>query len=159
MAVPARPRAPSPIVTNETEPISMIFHCSPYCCILALVVVLTSTFLGCGQGNRPDLGQVGGTVALDGSPLANATVSFKPHAGKGSFGITDGDGHYELFYIRDIKGAVVGMHTIQITTTTENSPKEIIPPRYNLRSELERDVQSGKNTFDFELSSGSTKRE
>ena len=143
---------------NSAELASMKFNCFSYSWVLAIAVVLTPAFLGCGQGNRPELGQVNGTVTLDGRPLANATVLFKPQTGRGSFGVTDQDGQYELFYIRDIKGAIVGTHTIRITTATENAAKEAIPSRYNLRSELQRDVERGDNTIDLELSSDSTKR-
>jgi hypothetical protein len=124
--------------------------------LLTLFTIIAPTFLGCGP-DRPALGRVEGVVTLDKKPLAGATVSFKPQTGKGSFGITNQDGHYELFYIRDIKGAIVGSHTIRITTTTENSPKELIPRRYNVRSELEGEVKAGKNTLNFELSSESKK--
>ena len=40
----------------------------------------------------PDLGDVSGTVTLDGRPFAKAHVAFEPGMGRQSIGITDGEG-------------------------------------------------------------------
>lgn len=48
---------------------------------------------GCGWPARiPDLGDVSGTVTLDGRPFAKATVAFELGMGRQSIGITDGEG-------------------------------------------------------------------
>jgi hypothetical protein len=79
---------------------------------------------------------------LDGVPLANAIVRFTPAGpGRTSEGITDADGHYELRYLRAIPGANIDQHTVRITTASEeNGGRELLPPRYHSRTELEARV-------------------
>jgi len=115
---------------------------------------------GCGGGG-PELAPVEGTVTLDGTPLPAAHVVFQPQGpGSPSSGITDENGHYELLYALDREGAMVGRHTVRITTYAQGRADENgeptftperVPPRYNSQSELVREVESGSNTFDFPL--------
>lgn len=121
-------------------------------CLLVVVAAAIVASAGCGRGDRPDLGRVHGVVTLDGQPLAEAYVQFDPGAVRGSTGVTDADGRYELVYIRDIKGAAVGEHTVRITTGTETDP-EILPPRYHAQTTLRETVTSGRNEIDFALTS------
>jgi len=109
---------------------------------------------GCGDSDRPDLGRVSGRVTLDGQPLPGATVTFTPlQGGRASLDRTDANGDYELLYLRDIRGAIVGRHNVSITTAGEENPEERLPDRYNRESELTEDVQGGSNTFNYELTS------
>lgn len=121
-----------------------------------------ATVIGCGGGGgASDLGQVTGTITMDGKPLENAEVVFAPPTGRPSMGLTDSNGKYELNYIRDIKGAVPATHKVRITTRPEevadnySGPafKEPIPAKYNADTTLTADVKLGENTFDFELKS------
>ncbi len=111
------------------------------------------TILGCSRSHQPPLGLVSGTVTLDGVPLPNAIVRFTPTGpGRTSEGITDADGHYELRYLRAIRGANIDQHTVRITTASEeNGGRELLPPHYHARSELEARVASGSNDLDFAL--------
>jgi hypothetical protein len=118
---------------------------------------------GCsGQGDRPPLGRVSGTVTLGGQPLTDAEVTFAPESGRPSAGRTDSSGRYELSYVMRTKGAKVGKHRVFIgwppdddddgaARKTADRPK--IPARYNRQSELTADVKSGSNTYDFKLES------
>ncbi len=139
----------------------------------ALLLHLT----GCGgPSDQPDLGQVTGTITLDGDPLPRTSVMFQPENGRPATGITDEEGHYELTYIRETKGTKIGKNLVQIGGIEESEDEEDavafdadgepitqasaqpiikpkIPVKYNLRSELEVDVQPGENTFDFDLES------
>ena len=144
------------------------------CCVIGLACV------GCGESGPP-LGQVSGTVTMDGEPLANALVTFTPEAGgRGSMGKTDGNGKYELAFV-DSKGALIGNHKVSVTTVQESSgsatemssdspeyanqggpadyenatTKEAIPEKYNTKTELTFDVKAGSNTYDIPLESGS----
>ena len=92
-----------------------------YCAIRFVPVTLLLALLaaGCGGGDRPDLGRVSGTVKLGGEPLENAEVMFVPSGGRPSMGVTNSNGHYELEYTVDAKGAVVGTHTVTISTYRE----------------------------------------
>jgi hypothetical protein len=126
--------------------------------IVCAWLVLALFVAGCGGGG-PDLGQVTGTVTLDGTPLADAEVQFQPSEGAPSNGTTDGSGHYELKFTRDKKGALLGTHTVQIFASTyaededgnEFELPQKVPARYNTESELTRNVEAGNNTFDFSL--------
>jgi len=121
--------------------------------IACAIAVLT--ILGCSRSHQPPLGLVSGTVTLDGVPLANAIVRFTPAGpGRTSEGISDADGHYDLRYLRAIPGANIDQHTVRITTASEeNGGRELLPPRYHSRTELEARVVSGSNDLDFALRS------
>ncbi len=125
--------------------------------VIALLLGVAS-LAGCSRSDQPALGQVQGSVVLDGKPLKKATVSFHPaDKGRQSCGYTDKDGHYQLTYLRDIMGAKVGQHKITIRTagaedTEAAHAKELVPAKYNAQTTLERAVKGGENHFDFDLS-------
>ena len=141
-----------------------------------LIVVGVSLFFqpGCGGlSDQPELGQVTGTITLDGKPLSGIAVVFQPESGRPARGMTDAEGKYELTYIRQTKGTKVGPNRVEIAPSEDGEPEEsenadeestsvtkrpksgkpTIPSRYNVRSELKADVKAGENTFDFELES------
>ncbi|MGA2796909.1 MAG: carboxypeptidase-like regulatory domain-containing protein [Thermoguttaceae bacterium] len=102
----------------------------------------------------PQLGEVQGTVTLDGRPLARATVIFEPKAGgHASRAVTDASGRYQLVYLRDNTGALVGSHLVKVFTASEDDPKERIPARYNKQSTLAADVGSGANEYNVSMTS------
>ena len=121
-----------------------------------LTMCLSLCCTGCGS---PDgLGQVTGVVKLDGQPLNEAAVEFTPVDGKGltSYGRTDKNGYYYMMATRSDKGAAVGRNKVKISTyeviDNSHSVAEKVPTKYNSASELEVDVKSQSNTFDFDLS-------
>lgn len=143
-------------------------------CASVVLLVLVTSLPGCGgAGDQPELGQVTGTITLDGKPLSGVAVVFQPDGGRPARGTTDAEGKYELTYIRNTRGTKVGRNRVEIAPSEEGdessesesdadepqvkqptrSGKPSIPARYNVRSELERDVKPGKNTFDFDLES------
>ena len=131
---------------------------------LTLCILL---LLSIGCGGDSNIGKVEGVVSLDGEPLKRALVCFYPTDGRASAGQTDEEGHYELQYIRNVKGAVVGPHKVTISTyiDREDDPpasefcgkgrEETMPPRYldRRKTELSVTIESGSNTVDFELTS------
>jgi len=117
------------------------------------IVFAILALAGCGSTDRPELASVSGRVTLDDQPLAGAMIAFQPEAGQASRGVTDADGRYELIYLRDIRGAVLGHHKVTITTATENAPQERLPARYHAQSELTAEVKEGDNPIDFALRS------
>ncbi|MFM8827000.1 MAG: carboxypeptidase-like regulatory domain-containing protein [Actinomycetota bacterium] len=129
----------------------------PVDCLPALVLLLAAlACIGCGSPARPPLGEVSGTVTLDGQPLQRALVTFVPIAGPGrtSHAYTDSDGRYSLAYLRNIPGADVGQHVVRITTVSEEfRGRERLPARYHAQSTLIATVESGTNTHDFSLTS------
>ncbi len=117
--------------------------------LLFLGIVVTA---GCNQGDRPALGTVHGKVTLDGKPVADAGISFRPDGGfRESVGKTDAEGNYRLIYIRDILGAAVGMHKVRIILP--RSLPLAVQEKYNSKSTLTRQVDAGDNEVDFVLAS------
>lgn len=113
---------------------------------------------GCNSGpnDTPELGEVTGTVKLDGAPLAGATVEFRPTpAGRPSTGVTDESGKYSLVYAYGKNGAKIGQHTVLITTTNITKPelKEKLPEIYHSKTTLTANVQAGKNEINYDLKS------
>ncbi len=84
-------------------------------------------------------------------------MQFEPTTGRGSSAITNAAGKYDLVYVDQTRGALVGEHTVRITTyVEEDSPaaakfKESIPKKYNSNSELKKTVKPGRNEFNFDL--------
>jgi len=131
---------------------------------VAVVLASIAVLAGCGGApdDQPELVPVQGTVTLDGEPLADAQIVFQPETGRPSRGETNEQGHYELQYTPDTRGARVGTHTVRISTgrtvyDDDENPTEIpekVPARYNENSELTKKVEPGTETIDFELSTG-----
>lgn len=130
--------------------------------------------LGCSSSDQPELGQVTGTITLDGKPLTGVAVVFQPENGRPARGMTNAEGKYELVYIRQTKGTKVGPNRVEVAPSEEGeesegdepgdgdsqaaskkskSAKPTVPAKYNTKSELKVDVKSGSNTFDFQLES------
>lgn len=135
-----------------------------------MLVALLMTLSGCGgSGQLPELGQVRGTVTLDGQPLSSVEVAFHPVDGRPAFGRTNAAGQYSLQYKPDTSGCKVGKNLVRIGNAEgegdepelegddliqkPGQKRPVILERYNVKSELEADVQPGDNTFDFDLKS------
>lgn len=128
--------------------------------LVGLTVLLVGLLMagGCAKSDLPELGQVEGVVTLDGNPLEGAHVEFQPEAGNPSFGTTDANGHYELYFAGDTRGALLGTHTVRIRLPSPEDESQAtewkpLPPRYNIESELTATVNAGSNTIDFPLES------
>ncbi|UUO08643.1 carboxypeptidase-like regulatory domain-containing protein [Blastopirellula sp. J2-11] len=129
--------------------------------MLFLGIVLCS-LSGCWQSGGMILGEVTGTVTLDGKPLPDAMVSYYPEVGgRSAHGVTDAAGRYQLRYTGSKDGAPVGAHRVKVEVgvqSGEGPPKKTakippLPSKYNSESELTADVQRGSNTIDFTLHS------
>jgi hypothetical protein len=130
------------------------------------VLIAVSIFgvMGCGA-KSPPIGYVSGVVKISGQPVEGATVEFTPVSGRGSVAVTDSAGMYVLKYTNTVDGALIGEHTVRISTGVAGSASneggqsgggkpERIPPAYNSQSEVKADVKSGNNTFDYDIDSG-----
>tara|TARA_R110002111_G_scaffold262794_1_gene341067 strand:+ start:3292 stop:3738 length:447 start_codon:yes stop_codon:yes gene_type:complete len=133
------------------------------------LLALSMSFAGCGSDtqDQPDLGLVKGTITFEGAPLAKASITFRPDSGRPASATTNAAGQYELIYIRNTPGCKVGHNKVLITSVSEEEnemesegddvsddasvAKEKLPPKYNTKTELEANVLSGENTFDFDL--------
>src|SRR3954471_24901551 len=88
-------------------------------CYRLLAGIIFATLLsGCGGEKLPGLGQVTGTVTMDGKPVSDAAIVFTPKepGATASVGQTDASGKYELYYSRGHKGAKVGEHSVTINS-------------------------------------------
>jgi hypothetical protein len=122
--------------------------------------------LGCVSDGYSELGlvDVSGVVKLDGQPLSGAQVAFEDEEKRVSTGVTDASGRYALMYDSQTPGTPPGKKIVRITTAATDAEgggaaegaataKEIIPSRYNSKSELKADVSASNRTFDFDLQS------
>ncbi len=117
------------------------------------------SLLGCAKDGSGEV--VEGKVTFAGQPLGSGHIDFIPVDGKGpASGGEIKNGQYQF-------KIVVGPKRVNITAdkvtgqqkaypNDPNSPvfdikEQYLPNRYNTNSELKRDVVSGKNTFDFDL--------
>ena len=134
---------------------------SPF--VLATALLTTLAAVGCG-GSDVDLVKVTGTVTMNGEPVADAEVLFKPVAGgRLSHGKTDAEGRYTLEYLPGQRGAIVGAHQVSVSTyvepdTDSSDPEkmagrpETIPAEFNSRTTLEAELEpAGSTVLDFDL--------
>jgi hypothetical protein len=132
-----------------------------------LVIVLAATglcgVLGCSGDNRSE---VSGTVKLNGKPIEEGAINFIPIEGNKGAGagavITDGK-----YHIPRSAGVAAGKNRVELrafkntgrkvqdptgppgTMTTERVMA--FPPQYNDQSTLVREVRSGSDTIDFDI--------
>lgn len=127
-----------------------------------LLACTALSWIGCGSSQLPKLGTVSGIVTLDDKPLEGATVQFTPGLGRVSRGRTGPDGAYELGYVGNERGALLGEHKVTITSRWEDENMatgritehpEKLPRKYHMESDLKRTVEAGHNTFDFATTS------
>jgi len=128
---------------------------------ISLLGLFASLVLG-GCSQSPTLGTIHGTVTLDGEPLAEATVRFVPvdktsqtasaMVKGGKFIATVPVGRMRVEFSA---AKVVGQQKMYNTPDSPavDTVAELLPSRYNVRSELALDVQAGSQTAPFELSS------
>jgi hypothetical protein len=130
----------------------------------SFVPVVLLVAAGCGSGK---IAPVSGQVTLDDKPLGGVLVTYQPEGtGGGSTALTDESGNYTLRMVMDDQpGAAIGKHRVEIACPVDASsdkdtggrapkPKVVIPPRYNVQSELSMDVPpGGKKDANFALKS------
>jgi hypothetical protein len=134
-------------------------------CLAALVAGASG---GCGK--KTPLGEVQGTVRLDGQPLDNVAVTFFPDQVEGAAlpratATTDASGHYRLRCEDSREGAPVGWHRVTVEDLApyrlprdEDGPaaealKLRVPGAYADpgKTPLRVQVQPGPQTIDLDL--------
>lgn len=128
---------------------------------MGCAAIIVPIVIGCGGDMK--VAPVTGTVTLDGSPLARASVLFQPDAGgRPSFAVTDQNGKYTLAYSMQEQGAEVGACTVKISTVmqpedsdgsdsrTKKSAPERVPARYEKEPVVVK-VEAKPNTIDIAL--------
>jgi hypothetical protein len=125
---------------------------------------------GCTSSAEYALAPVSGVVTLDGKPVPYTQVVFVPQGapgnanpGPGSAAACDDQGRFQLKTVRGDDGAVVGTHSVRISslgpppktvgdTTVGSPPKEAFPAQYNVNSTLTFEVPAeGTTAADFKL--------
>lgn len=85
------------------------------CGAAVLLLLALSAVSGCGNGDMPELAEVTGTLTKGGVPVVGAQVEFYPDGpGAASYGKTDQDGRFELYYSTGPAGAALGTHKVTI---------------------------------------------
>ena len=117
---------------------------------LALILLTVGWLAGCGPGGVP-LGLVSGHITKNGKPQPGITVKFEPESGgRQSLGLSDVSGAYELIFT-ERKGALLGKHHVTVETAEKLNDALIVVAPAKVYLNTERDVQSGSNTFDFDI--------
>jgi len=123
-------------------------------------VAMLSIGSGCGK-HEVDLGQVSGSVTLDGKPVQGVFILFQPDGRKPSYSWIDAGGKFLLKYNAGNSGAVIGRQKVQLRIPAEDEVLDLptgvtgpssIPPKY-LEPFQTVEVKSGKNEFNFDLTS------
>lgn len=116
------------------------------------LLALASGACWCGCSRGPDVVEVGGTVTRNGKPLPNMAVTFHPEKGRTSVAVSDANGHFDLVYTRDQKGALRGKHKVHVhyapqgtsyNTDTSGAPADLkdIEAKYGKLESTKLEVQ------------------
>lgn len=128
--------------------------------IFALVLSCL-TFMGC---KKDGLYEITGTVTFDGTPVQQGQIDFAPVSG--SDGISAGgkivDGKYAVRLLPgNMAVSISSSQKIKKENPTQEEiergidtvVQEIIPEKYNRRSQLKQEVTEGQKVYDFDLTS------
>lgn len=119
---------------------------------------------GCSEGLP--LAPVSGVVTLDGKPVKGALLEFVPQqpGGSTSYGTTDENGRYKMYFGTSETGAFIGKSLVRITSDDRVSiagkelSGEIFPRKYNTNSQQFVEIAKGSNEFDFKCESDGTSK-
>jgi hypothetical protein len=144
---------------NILTPLLTEKKCRPLCVSLALAVLLIS---GCSKG--PPFGQVTGKVTLDGKEIADGSIRFVPLDGNtATAGGTIKNGAFDVRVpVNKVRVEISAASTQGIGSSEAGTesfggdgnyvmPVDLIPVRYNGKSELTLDVAAGANPIDYDL--------
>ncbi len=131
--------------------------------VLAVMALVWACGLsGCGgaTNNGPPTKLVQGTVKLGGTPLLEGSISFQAVKGDESPMVaTIKKGYYSIPVTLGEKRVSITSRKVLRMEKAYNSPDspmrpiygELVPAKYNTRSELARTIDSGKINGDFDL--------
>ncbi|MDO5552943.1 MAG: hypothetical protein Q4G68_04205 [Planctomycetia bacterium] len=121
--------------------------------LCALLVALS--FVGCAPVNKNPL--LTGNVTLDGAPLTEGNIAFADPAG-GSYEGVIKDGKFSIQLPAGEKVVRILCNKVVGTVKTEESDsdpvyEQIIPEKYNIKSELKFNVSASGGAANFDLTS------
>jgi hypothetical protein len=133
------------------------------------LLVLALAVTGCRE-KPPEVGQVDGTVTVNGKPLSKLTIMFFPEPGDGrpetpitAYGASDDAGKYQLrhyFNGKDDVGVPVGWNRVTVidqrqqhTPQGQAQPPRLISNQYAniMTTPLRFEVKPGQQTIDLKL--------
>jgi hypothetical protein len=127
--------------------------------LAACAFALTACLAGCGRSDG--LTAVSGTVSYDGQPVKKGTVTFLPADGNGpTAAAVIADGKYSVKVAPGRKLVrIEGYKVLGRRPYNPGNPKspmvdkqeQILPQRYNAKSELTREITPTLGTCDFAL--------
>ncbi len=130
---------------------------------VAAAAALVMAGLSGGCGGAPPQAQVNGTVTLDGKPLDTGVIHFFPQsdAGGPSASADIKNGRYQLQTGIGPMKVVVNANKVfgkRKMYDTPDSPvvediRDVLPERYNMKSELKAALTTGPNEVNFDLKS------
>lgn len=125
---------------------------------MAFGIVCVLIAAGCDNGSNA---RVTGTVTVDGAPLDKGAIRLVPLDGKsGTAGaeIENGEFYIEKAPATAVRVEISAPRVVGKRKAYDDpqSPvidvtKETLPEKYNVRSELKKDVTKGENEFNFDL--------
>jgi hypothetical protein len=137
------------------------------CAPLAVIALLAVGANGCGRSG-PERFAVGGQVTLDGAPLPDGEIVFRPDPST-SGPTAAGRIENGAYFIPVERGPVAGKYSVSITAerptgrrvradilgeATAEQTEQYLPPQYNERTTLEATIDQDRDDLGFELSSG-----
>lgn len=100
---------------------------------IALLAMLAPLAVGCGDG-RPQRVPVSGKVLIDGAPLTQGALRFKPDEGRVATGAIGPDGTFALMTYEPGDGVVTGRHAVTVHASEElndGSIRWFVPKKYH----------------------------
>lgn len=96
--------------------------------LLSSCVLMALSVTGCFSGSGQELHAVDGTITQDGVPFIDANLEFEPQeAGAPSYGKSDEQGNFKLYYSTGKPGAAPGQHRVKVLggrKASESKPAE-----------------------------------
>lgn len=126
--------------------------------IPALAMCLVPALSGCAERNGAAV--VSGAVTVDGAPLASGQIRFTPADGQGpTAGGAIAGGQFSVTLAPGEKKVEISAPKVTGRQSMYNTPAspavdvvvELLPPRYNVQTELRMIVEGGAQQQDFAL--------
>lgn len=135
--------------------------CERVCVASVLALAISLLHAGCNQG--PAVGTITGDVTFDGQPVKDGHILFTPLDGNGQTGggpLREGKFKAEKVPVGKMKvelhgNKVIGKRKAYDTPTSpwEDDVTELLPPKYNFKSELTLEVKRGSQDVKYDLKS------
>ena len=128
---------------------------------MGCAALLVFAGIGCSEAEGPDRVSVSGTVTVDGKPLSEGEIMFRPEdktLAAEAVKVIDGEFSGEVIpgpKRVEIRGYETVTPDLPANAPEAGTPiqKQILPPRYNDKSEITKEID-GSEPLTFELTTG-----